>query len=202
MGLFSPLACSTYQHSGSILRPRLVVHVRDFTDTHPVFGPESPIPAPPKTRYYSTRSTMTARGRPAYTALPPMPLSELPMMKALLALIPGHTGPNPSAKGDPKAQFTMLRLAIIDKLQVLALRRPQALVVVARLLDALLDEQLKVLGEPFDPRSGAGTLPPRRATRPSKIRRRATGGTATPQTRRRRPANSPVPRSSKSSAVR
>jgi hypothetical protein len=122
--------------------------VGGLTDTNPVFWPESPIPAPLETRYYSTRSTMTARGRPAYTALPPMPLSELPMMKALLTSIPGGAAiRNPSAKGDAKARFTMLRLAIIDKLQVLALRRPQALVLVAQVLDALLNEQLKVLGE-------------------------------------------------------
>ena len=95
-------------------------------------------------------SIMTPKKRPAraQTTLPSMPLSELPMMKALLAMTGvGATTRHPATKGDPKAQLTTLRFAIIDKLQVLALRRPQALVIVAQLLDALLDEQLKVLDE-------------------------------------------------------
>jgi hypothetical protein len=83
-----------------------------------------------------------------------MPLSELPMMKALMALTAGRRAiRNPPAKGDPKTQLTTLRLTIIDKLQVLALRRPQALVIIAQVLDMLLDEQLNVLltGEQLDP---------------------------------------------------
>jgi hypothetical protein len=88
---------------------------------------------------------MTAKKRPARRPLPPMPLSELPMMKALLALTGGTTTRRPSTKRDSKEGLTMLRLTIIDKLQVLALRRPQALVIIAQVLDSLLDEQLNVL---------------------------------------------------------
>jgi len=87
---------------------------------------------------------MTAKKRPARSPLPPMPLSELPMMKALLALT-GTTTRQASTKRDSKTQLTMLRLTIIDKLQVLALRRPQALVIIAQVLDSLLDEQLNVI---------------------------------------------------------
>jgi hypothetical protein len=102
---------------------------------------------------------MTAKKRPARRPIPPMPLSELPMMKALLALIPGGVVPGPLAtKGDPKTQFMELRLAIIDKLQVLALRRPEALIIVAQVLEALLNEQLKFLDEPVN-------SPPRTKTR-------------------------------------
>ena len=97
---------------------------------------------------------MMATKRTAYKPLPPMPLSELPMMKALLAmatpLVGGKTTRDPTIKGDPKTQLTMLRLTIIDKLQVLALRRPRALIVVAQLLDRLLDQQLEVLDEHLD----------------------------------------------------
>jgi hypothetical protein len=87
---------------------------------------------------------MTAKKRPAPRPVPPMPLSELPMMKALLALTGTTTRP-PSTKRHSKTLLTMLRLTIIDKLQVLALRRPQALVIIAQVLDSLLDEQLNVL---------------------------------------------------------
>ena len=96
---------------------------------------------------------MAGKKRPARRPLPPMPLSELPMMKALMALTAGRRATrHPPAKGDPKKQLTTLRLTIIDKLQVLALRRPQALVFIAQVLDMLLDEQLDVLltGEQID----------------------------------------------------
>ena len=97
---------------------------------------------------------MMATKRTAHKPLPPMPLSELPMMKALLAmatpLVGGKTTRDPMIKEDPKTQLTMLRLTIIDKLQVLALRRPRALIIVAQLLDRLLDQQLKVLDEHLD----------------------------------------------------
>jgi hypothetical protein len=48
-------------------------------------------------------------------------------------------------KGDPKEQLTMLTRTIVDKLQVLALRRPRALIAVGQLLDKLLDQQLELL---------------------------------------------------------
>ena len=93
---------------------------------------------------------MTAKKRPARATLPSMPLSELPMMKALLALTGGTITRTPEIKGDPKTQLAMLRLTIIDKLQVLALKRPRALVIIAQVLDAFLDEQLEVLDEQPD----------------------------------------------------
>jgi hypothetical protein len=96
---------------------------------------------------------MTAKKRTVRSTLPSMPLSELPMMKALLALTGNGTKIRSSAiKEDPTTQLTMMRLTIIDKLQVLALRRPRALVIIAQVLDALLDEQLEVLDEPLDRR--------------------------------------------------
>ena len=94
---------------------------------------------------------MMATKRTAHKPLPPMPLSELPMIKALLAmatpLVGGKTTRDPTIKGDPKTQLTMLRLTIIDKLQVLALKRPHALIIVAQVLDKLLDQQLEVVDE-------------------------------------------------------
>ena len=94
---------------------------------------------------------MTATKRTAHKPLPPMPLSELPMMKSLLAmatpLVGDKTTRDPTIEGEPKTQLTMLRLTIIDKLQVLALRRPRALIIVAQVLDRLLDQQLEVLDE-------------------------------------------------------
>jgi hypothetical protein len=94
---------------------------------------------------------MTAKKRPAQKPLPPMPLSELPMMKALLAmaapLADGRTAVQPAIRGNPTMERTTLRLTIIDKLQVLALRRPRALVIVAQMVDRLLDRQLAVLDE-------------------------------------------------------
>jgi hypothetical protein len=78
-----------------------------------------------------------------------MPLSELPIMKALLAIptppAGGKTTRKRALKVDPKKQLAMLTRTIVDKLQVLALRRPSALIVVARALDKLLDEQLERL---------------------------------------------------------
>jgi hypothetical protein len=94
---------------------------------------------------------MTAKKRPAQKPLPPMPLSELPMMKALLAMAaPLADGQDGRPAGDPREsdkELTTLRLTIIDKLQVLALRRPRALVIVAQMVDRLLDRQLAVLDE-------------------------------------------------------
>ena len=111
---------------------------------------------------------MTAKKRPAraHTTLPPMPLRELPMMKALLAVTgSGMTTRSAATKGDPKTQLATLRLTIIDKVQVLALRRPRALVLVAQVLDALLDEQLRALDDQPD-------------TRPTTKARSETGRTA------------------------
>jgi hypothetical protein len=94
---------------------------------------------------------MMPKNRAARKRLPPMPLSELPMMKSLLAMatpLAGDKVPrNSGSKGDPKTQLTMLRLTIIDKLQVLALKRPHALIIVAQVLNKLLDQQLEVVDE-------------------------------------------------------
>jgi hypothetical protein len=94
---------------------------------------------------------MTAKKRPARTPLPPMPLSELPMMKALLAMAAplsgGKTTRNALRTGNPTTRLTTLRLTIIDKLQILALKRPRALIIVAQMVDRLLDQQLAVLDE-------------------------------------------------------
>jgi hypothetical protein len=80
-----------------------------------------------------------------------LPLSELPIMKALLAMPappPGGKTTRKRAIRDPKTQLAMLTLTIIDKIQVLALRRPKALIVVAQVLDELLDQQLELLLDP------------------------------------------------------
>jgi hypothetical protein len=94
---------------------------------------------------------MTAKKRPSQRPLPPMPLSELPMMKALLAMADPLPGAKPSRNlaigGSPTAELTTLRLTIIDKLQILALRRPRALLIVAQMVDRLLDRQLAVLDQ-------------------------------------------------------
>jgi hypothetical protein len=100
---------------------------------------------------------MTAKKRArARKALPPMPLSELPMMKALIAMATpaagSKTARKPATTEDPKIQLKTLTLTIIDKLQVLMLRRPRALIIVAQVLDRLLDEQLAVLDENPDAR--------------------------------------------------
>ena len=94
---------------------------------------------------------VTVRKRSTNKALSPMPLSELPIMRALLAIPPpvargsDQITRKRAIKGDPKTQLRMLTLTIVDKIQVLALRRPRALLVVAQVLDKLLDEQLEVL---------------------------------------------------------
>jgi glyceraldehyde-3-phosphate dehydrogenase/erythrose-4-phosphate dehydrogenase len=77
-----------------------------------------------------------------------MPLTELPVMKALLGdtrRARGKTTRAPTTKTDPKTQLATLMPMIIDKLQLLALRRPRALIIVAQVLDELLRRQLKVL---------------------------------------------------------
>jgi hypothetical protein len=52
-------------------------------------------------------------------------------------------------------EVTTLMQAIIDKLQVLALRRPRALIIAATVLDSLLDESLDLLDEsPQDKATG------------------------------------------------
>ena len=92
---------------------------------------------------------VTVRKRSAKKALSPMPLSELPIMRALMAIPMPPTRNQSTAKraikSDPKTQLTMLTLTIVDKIQVLALRRPRALLVVAQVLDKLLDQQLELL---------------------------------------------------------
>jgi hypothetical protein len=90
---------------------------------------------------------MTAKKRSAHKALSPMPLTELRMMKALLAM--SATRAKTRGKGaieeDPKTQLRMLTLKIVDKIQVLALQRPGALIIVAQVLDRLLDQELEFL---------------------------------------------------------
>jgi hypothetical protein len=54
---------------------------------------------------------------------------------------------SPRSRDFSREQRTVLRQAIIDKLQVLALKRPRALIVVERVLDALLDDGLHLLEE-------------------------------------------------------
>jgi hypothetical protein len=118
-----------------------------------VDGKPTPMSAGASQNARRARFIMPAKKRPAraHAPLPAMPLRELPMMKALLALTGGRAASRqPATKGDPKTQLTTLRLTIIDKLQVLALRRPRALVIVAQVLDRLLDEQLEVLDEQLD----------------------------------------------------
>lgn len=92
---------------------------------------------------------MTAKKRSARKALSPMPLSELPIMRALLALPTPPAGTTTDSKRalkrDPGTELRTLMLTIVDKIQVLALRRPQALTDVAKVVDQLLDHQLEVL---------------------------------------------------------
>lgn len=86
-------------------------------------------------------------------ALPPMPLSELPIMKALMGLPAPPTANRPPKrrpKEDPKTQLARLMGTIVDKLQILALRRPRALIIVAQVLDGLLKQQLDTLDDDRD----------------------------------------------------
>jgi hypothetical protein len=96
---------------------------------------------------------MTAKKRSAHTPRPPIPLSEL-RMKALLATSPPPAGNKathkPATKETRTTDVTTLRQAIIDKLQVLALRRPRALLVVAQVLDELLGQHLGLLDKHLD----------------------------------------------------
>jgi len=85
---------------------------------------------------------MTVKKRPAHTPLPAIPLSELRMMKALLARVPTNE--------NSKTNIRALRLTIIDKLQVLALRRPHALIILAEVLDELLGQHLRLSDEHLD----------------------------------------------------
>ena len=50
-------------------------------------------------------------------------------------------------KEDPKRQLAQLTEKIIDKLQILALRRPRALIIVAEVIDRLLNQQLDALDD-------------------------------------------------------
>lgn len=90
---------------------------------------------------------MTAKKRSARKALSPLPLSELPIMRALMALPAPPAGRTTTSKraikGDPGTQLRTLMLTIVDKIQVLALRCPQALTDVAKVVDKLLDQQLE-----------------------------------------------------------
>jgi hypothetical protein len=101
---------------------------------------------------------MAAKKRSAQ-AVPAMPLSEVRMMKALLATSKSparaRTTRKPATTETPKTDLTTLRQTIIDKLQVLALRRPQALIILAQVLDELLGQRLRVLDEHLD-RQDAG----------------------------------------------
>jgi hypothetical protein len=58
--------------------------------------------------------------------------------------------PGSSSHDFSREQLTTLRQTVIDKLQVLTLRRPRALIVVAQVLDGLLHEHLKLLDEHLD----------------------------------------------------
>ena len=100
-----------------------------------------------------------------------MPLSELRMMKALLATSPPRaadkTTHRPASKETRTRDLTTLRLAIIDKLQVLALRRPQALIILAEVLDELLGRHLELPDEHPDSQ-GADKI--RTKTRAGRVR--------------------------------
>jgi hypothetical protein len=92
---------------------------------------------------------MTVKKRPAHAPLPAIPLSELRMMKALLATSRPPAGQKathkPATDATRTTDVTTLRLAIIDKLQILALRRPHALIILAEVLDELLRKHLGLL---------------------------------------------------------
>jgi hypothetical protein len=66
---------------------------------------------------------------------------------------------SPRSRDFSREQRTVLRQAIIDKLQVLALKRPRALIVVERVLDALLDNSLHLLDESPEPSAPAKKSP-------------------------------------------
>jgi hypothetical protein len=85
-----------------------------------------------------------------------MPLSELPIMKALMELSTPSSAitlAKQRLKEDPKTQLVRLMETIIDKLQILALRQPRALIIVAQVLDGLLKRQLEVLDDDLDAES-------------------------------------------------
>ena len=88
----------------------------------------------------------------------PIPLSELRMMKALLSTSRPPAGERTTHEttttGARARDSTTLRPPIIDKLQVLALRRPPALIILAEVLDELLGQQLGLL-DPRPDRLGA-----------------------------------------------
>jgi hypothetical protein len=74
-------------------------------------------------------------------------------MKALMGLPPPPAGTRPpkrSPKEDRETQLARLMTTVIDKLQILALRRPRALIIVAQVLDGLLKQQLDALDDDFD----------------------------------------------------
>jgi hypothetical protein len=101
---------------------------------------------------------MTAKKRSAHTRLPPRPLSELRIMKALLAPSPPPAAEktiHELATKERTRDATTLRLAIIDKLQVLALRRPHALIILAEVLDELLGQHLRLPDEHLDTQDAA-----------------------------------------------
>ena len=93
-------------------------------------------------------------------ALKPMPPSELPIMKALMELPTPSSAVTPSNRGpkeDPKRQLARLMETMIDKLQILALRRPRALIIVAQVINGLLKQQRDALDDDFDGESTAST---------------------------------------------
>ncbi len=82
-----------------------------------------------------------------------MPPGELPAVKALMGLPTPSSAVTPSKRGpkeDPKRQLARLMGTIIDKLQILALRRPRALIIVAQLIDGLLKQQRDARDDDFD----------------------------------------------------
>lgn len=91
--------------------------------------------------------TIMAKKRAAHKALPTIP--KLPMVRAPLARPTprggGKTTRKPAIKDDLKTQLIVMTRKIVDKVQVLALRRPRALLSVAQVVDKLLDEQLEAL---------------------------------------------------------
>jgi len=93
------------------------------------------------------RSVPIGRRRPGGTAHPRAGQRSMKSVPGRSRTTRSKRRSSSRARGFSREQRTVLRQAIIDKLQVLALRRPRALIVVERVLDALLDDGLHALEE-------------------------------------------------------
>ena len=90
-----------------------------------------------------TRLVMAIK-KPTGAALHPPPSDTI---KGLAPRPAANNATSPRAIKDPRTRLASVMTTIIDKLQVLALRQPRALIVIAEVLDGLLKRQLDVLDD-------------------------------------------------------